>query len=93
MKLIIEFPAGSTIFIPSATLRHSNTAIGENETRSSFTQYTAGALFRWVDNGFKTDLQLKKIPAAFEAILELRKQEWVKALAMLPTMEQLVEVL
>ncbi|KAJ7727870.1 hypothetical protein B0H14DRAFT_3169419 [Mycena olivaceomarginata] len=46
---------GSSIFIPSAIVRHSNVPIQSHETRSSFTQYTAGGLFRWVRNGFMTD--------------------------------------
>jgi hypothetical protein len=29
--------------------------IRAHEHRCSFTQYTAGGLFRWVRNGFKTD--------------------------------------
>jgi hypothetical protein len=53
LKLVIEFPPGSTILIPSATLRHSNIAIQPGETRYSFTQYAAGALFRWVDQDFQ----------------------------------------
>ncbi|KAJ7234326.1 hypothetical protein B0H12DRAFT_989782, partial [Mycena haematopus] len=52
LKLIIRFPPGSTIFIPSAILRHSNTSIQPGETRFSFTQFTPAALFRWVYNGF-----------------------------------------
>ncbi|KAJ7200886.1 hypothetical protein GGX14DRAFT_571899 [Mycena pura] len=55
LRLVIRFPPGSTIFIPSAVVRHSNTAIQPHESRNSFTQYTAGGLFRWVDNGFMTD--------------------------------------
>ncbi|KAJ6448977.1 hypothetical protein C8R47DRAFT_926886, partial [Mycena vitilis] len=51
LRLVIRFPAGSTIFIPSALLRHSNVAIQQGETRYSFTQFTAGGLFRWVNNG------------------------------------------
>jgi hypothetical protein len=54
LQLVIEFPPGSTILIPSATFRHSNTAIQPGEKRYSFTQYTAGSLFRWVDHGFQT---------------------------------------
>lgn len=53
MHLIIEFPPGTTILIPSASIRHSNVAIQKGETRFSFTQYTAGGLFRWVDQGFQ----------------------------------------
>ncbi|KAJ7314861.1 hypothetical protein DFH08DRAFT_716294 [Mycena albidolilacea] len=55
LRLIIRFPPGSTILIPSALLRHSNIGIGLNERRYSFTQYSAAGLFRWVDNGFRTD--------------------------------------
>ena len=50
---IIEFPPGSHILIPSAVMRHGNTPIQPHEKRMGFTQYAAGALFRWVDNGFR----------------------------------------
>ncbi|KAJ3500803.1 hypothetical protein NLJ89_g9629 [Agrocybe chaxingu] len=53
-KLIIEFPPGLTILIPSALIHHSNTPIAEGETRYSFTQYASGGLFHWVDHGFQT---------------------------------------
>jgi hypothetical protein len=49
---IIEFPPGSHILIPSAVMRHANTAIQPHEKRMGFTQYAAGGLFRWVDSGF-----------------------------------------
>ena len=52
---MVRFPPGSTIFIPSALLRHSNTGIQRGERRSSFVQYTAGGLFRWVDNEFMSN--------------------------------------
>ncbi|KAJ7300390.1 hypothetical protein DFH08DRAFT_919276 [Mycena albidolilacea] len=55
LRLIIRFPPGSTILIPSALLRHSNIGMDSNERRYSFTQYSAAGLFRWVDNGFRTD--------------------------------------
>ncbi|KAJ7790476.1 hypothetical protein B0H14DRAFT_3501585 [Mycena olivaceomarginata] len=50
-----NFGPRASIFIPSAIVRHSNVPIQSHETRSSFTQYTAGGLFRWVRNGFMTD--------------------------------------
>lgn len=53
LKLVAEFPPGSTIMIPSSVIHHSNTRIQLNEVRYSFTQYSAGGLFRWVDLGFK----------------------------------------
>jgi hypothetical protein len=62
LKLLIEFPPGSTVLIPSATLIHANTPISKGETRFSFTQYCAGGLMRWVDYGFRTakDLMAEK---------------------------------
>ncbi|KAJ7432671.1 hypothetical protein B0H11DRAFT_1940164 [Mycena galericulata] len=54
-KLILEFPPGSTILIPSAAIFHSNIPIATGERRYSFTQYTAGGLFRWVEHGFQSE--------------------------------------
>ncbi|KAJ7862662.1 hypothetical protein B0H14DRAFT_2349430, partial [Mycena olivaceomarginata] len=53
--LIIRFPPGCSILIPSAVVTHSNTPIQAGEERFSIIQYSAGGLFRWVDNGFKSD--------------------------------------
>lgn len=71
-KLIIEFPPGSTILIPSAIIKHSNTKIFEGETRYSFTQFAAGGLFRWVDNKFQT-LATYRDSLTKEERLELEK--------------------
>lgn len=54
-KLILEFPPGTTILIPSAAIYHSNIPIASGERRYSFTQYTAGGLFRWVEHDYKTE--------------------------------------
>ncbi|KAJ7788209.1 hypothetical protein B0H14DRAFT_3577370 [Mycena olivaceomarginata] len=59
LKLIIRFPPGSTILIPSAIIWHSNSPVAVHEFRASFTQYTAGGLFRWIRNGFKTDSEFE----------------------------------
>lgn len=53
-KLVIEFPPRSTILLPSAIVSHSNLAIAKSESHYSFTQYTAGGLFHWVENNFQT---------------------------------------
>ena len=53
LKLVIEFPPGSTVLLPSAVIPHSNTPISKREQRASFTQYTAGGLIRWVEQGFQ----------------------------------------
>ncbi|KAJ7711681.1 hypothetical protein B0H16DRAFT_1744967 [Mycena metata] len=44
-KLILEFPPGTTILIPSGAVFHSNIGIGPNDRWYSFTQYTAGGIF------------------------------------------------
>lgn len=53
LSLVIQFPPGSTILVPSGTIRHGNVAIQANETRQSFTQYCPGGLLRWVAYGFQ----------------------------------------
>ncbi|PBK79757.1 hypothetical protein ARMGADRAFT_1040562 [Armillaria gallica] len=54
LKLVIDFPPSSTILIPSAILKHSNMTIMRGERRYSFTQYSVGGLFHWVDYGHQT---------------------------------------
>ncbi|KAF7328143.1 hypothetical protein MVEN_02571500 [Mycena venus] len=73
LGLVIRFPLGSTIMIPSALLRHSNVAIQQGERRYSFTQYTAGGLFRWVYNGNRSDKTV--IETATLEELKLREEE------------------
>lgn len=53
LKLIVEFPSGWTVILPSATLRHGNTRIQDGERRYSMTQYIPGSLFRWVRHKFR----------------------------------------
>ncbi|KAJ6448676.1 hypothetical protein C8R47DRAFT_1204880 [Mycena vitilis] len=51
----ISFSGIATILIPSAAVFHSKSPIAPHEHRYSFTQYTAGGLFRWVEHGFKSE--------------------------------------
>jgi hypothetical protein len=69
LRVVVEFPSGSTSLIPSATVGHGNTPLQPGETRCSLTQYAAGSLFRWVRYGFKTAKQLlrQKDGAALKA--------------------------
>lgn len=91
LGLVIRFPPGSTILLPSAILRHSNIAIGKDETRYSFTQYTAGGLFRWVEHGFQNEdsfaASLTPKQAQEEAVL--RGHRWEKGLGLFSTVEEL----
>ena len=52
LKLVVQFPVGSTVLIPSGCMEHGNTPIREGETRLSIAQYAAGGLLRWVAYGF-----------------------------------------
>ncbi|KAF9553014.1 hypothetical protein CPC08DRAFT_738039 [Agrocybe pediades] len=85
--LVIEFPAGSTILIPSAVIAHSNTTVAANETRYSFTQYSAGGLFRWVENGFRTSEVNQASLSAEQKVEEARKNamRWEIGISLLPT--------
>ncbi|KAJ7806508.1 hypothetical protein B0H13DRAFT_1929590 [Mycena leptocephala] len=75
LKLIIRFPPGSTILIPSAILRHSNTKIQQGEYRYSFTQFTPAGIFRWVYNGFRTDRDINESKQTTERVKERRRRE------------------
>ncbi|KJA21467.1 hypothetical protein HYPSUDRAFT_140647 [Hypholoma sublateritium FD-334 SS-4] len=55
LGLVLEFPPGCTILLPSAAIAHSNTPVAAHESRTSFAQFTAGGLFRWMAHGFQTD--------------------------------------
>ncbi|KAJ7202954.1 hypothetical protein B0H12DRAFT_1035810 [Mycena haematopus] len=86
LKLIIRFPPGPTIFIPSAILRHSNTSIQPHETRFSFTQFTPAALFHWVYNGFRTDKDVDSSPNTAPKDHERRRcnrtRRWLEGIKM-----------
>ncbi|KAJ7842916.1 hypothetical protein B0H13DRAFT_2239338 [Mycena leptocephala] len=77
-RLILEFPPGTTILIPSATLFHSNIPVSTSERRYSFTQYTAGGIFRWMRRGFRSEetylASLSKAAKAREG--NMGKERW-----------------
>ncbi|KDQ65187.1 hypothetical protein JAAARDRAFT_118799 [Jaapia argillacea MUCL 33604] len=90
MGLIIEFPPGSTIVVPSGTLLHGNTAIQPHECCYSFTQYAAGALFRWFDYGFRSSKKLsEEDPALFAEMEHHRLTRWAESLTMFSKLEEL----
>ncbi|KAJ7254621.1 hypothetical protein B0H12DRAFT_1016828 [Mycena haematopus] len=94
IDLVVEFPAGALILLPSATIAHSNVSVQANEERMSFTQFTAGALFRYVDNGFRTQDELaEKDPAEYQRLMEKKESRWEEGLAMFSKAEELLDVL
>ncbi|PBK92269.1 hypothetical protein ARMGADRAFT_1081048 [Armillaria gallica] len=82
LKLAIQFPPGSTIFIPSALFEHSNTIIQPGETRISFTQYSAAGLFQWIGNKGKTDREINEGDCTIEKVGVHRRKEtaWSRGL-------------
>lgn len=88
--LVIDFPAGSTILIPSSIIVHSNTAIKEGEKRYAVVQYVSGGLFRWVKNGYMTQHNAKGAPK--EGIEQQTPEErWAKAVQMFTNISELAE--
>ncbi|KAI9429108.1 hypothetical protein H4582DRAFT_2090056 [Lactarius indigo] len=89
--LVIEFPPGSTVLIPSALITHSNTPLQAGETRFCLIQYAAGGLFRWVENGFQT--QGDRLANASEeqrrAFLAKQNTRWSNAVGMFTTLDEL----
>lgn len=79
------------MLIPSAVLRHSNTAVQEGEKRFSFTQYTAGGLFRWVEHGFRSETSYKRdlSPSEKASEDERMKERWARGMATYFTIDEL----
>lgn len=94
LKKIVEFPPHATILLPSATVRHGNTPIGQSERRYSIAQYAAGGLFRWVAYGCKSERQLssskKRRKALKEAIDGMGDERWLKGISLYSTYGDLV---
>lgn len=91
LKLLLEFPAGSCVCLPSAIITHSNIPTGEGDTRASFTQYCSGEVFRYIENGFSTDAMLKaQDPLLYAINREKRKTRLMKGYEMFSTIEELL---
>ncbi|KAJ7851883.1 hypothetical protein B0H13DRAFT_2207019 [Mycena leptocephala] len=86
LRMIIRFLPGSTILLPSAILRHSNTRICAHEMCFSFTQFTPAGLFRWVYNGYRTDKDIAKSASTSKEQHGQRRQDraerWAEGMKM-----------
>ncbi|KAL7278386.1 LOW QUALITY PROTEIN: hypothetical protein ACG7TL_008366 [Trametes sanguinea] len=83
LELIVEFPPGATVLIPSALIRHSNTPVQSWEKRYSMTQYSAGGLFHWIECGFRSQ---KAFDAAGYKHRVTGLERWAEGLARLSTL-------
>lgn len=92
LGILIEFPAGACICLPSALITHSNIPTATNESRMSFTQYCGGEIFRHIENGFRTDKDLKKKdPAILLYRKEIRKRRIEDGYNMFSKIEDLMQ--
>ena len=88
----MEFPTATTAFILSASCTHSNTPVQEGDQRISMTQYAAGPLFRYVENGFMTEAALRKVdPKKWAENEALKEDAWLRALHRIPTVSSMIE--
>ncbi|EIM79862.1 uncharacterized protein STEHIDRAFT_69037, partial [Stereum hirsutum FP-91666 SS1] len=85
-KLVVEFPPGCAILIPSAAVAHGNIAVRPWEIRKSFTQYCPGGLMRWFRYGCRTEENFEKQDyAGWKAMKASAEQRWVEACSMFST--------
>lgn len=90
--IILEFPAGACVCLPSALVTHSNIPTNTNEIRMSFTQYCSGEIFRHIENGFTTDRRLgESDPAILLFRKEVRRTRAEEGLQMFSTVEDLMK--
>ncbi|KAJ3871873.1 hypothetical protein F5051DRAFT_340233, partial [Lentinula edodes] len=92
LELVIDFPHAATILIPSAVITHSNTPVAEGDIRTSFTQFTAGPIFRWVENGCMTEKELHiQYPDWWARMVEDKHTVIACRIQLFLTMEELLE--
>ncbi|KAF8208625.1 hypothetical protein K438DRAFT_1573939, partial [Mycena galopus ATCC 62051] len=93
LKMVVEFPAGALILIPSVTIAHSNIPVQDGDKRISFTQFSAGGLFRYVDYGCRTAKELaEEDPAEHARQMVLRDTRWEEGLSYFSTVDELLDV-
>ncbi|KAJ7770255.1 hypothetical protein DFH07DRAFT_768771 [Mycena maculata] len=91
LKLVMEFPHGVLILIPSATITHSNVPVQAGDKQLSFTQFTPGGIFRYVDNGCQTIEELaEKDPNKYDQVMALKAACWETGLSLMSTLDELL---
>jgi hypothetical protein len=88
LRMVVEFPPGTTIFIPSAVVCHFNTRVQPHEKRYSFTLFSAGGLFRWVEHGFQLEKVYQKTLDAVRGARE-NAQKWATGLSLFSSIDAL----
>ncbi|KAG6808440.1 hypothetical protein H0H92_004110 [Tricholoma furcatifolium] len=91
LGIALEHPPWRTIYILSSPIEHSNVSIGPGETRYSTTQYTAGALFRFVERGMRGAAEFVATSSKedLEASALRDAKRWQFGLSLFSTLEEL----
>jgi hypothetical protein len=93
LKLIIQFPHGYTVLIPSTTITHSNIPVADGDVRVSITQYCSGNIFHYVENGFHTDNSLcKEDKLRYNKMHGLKDEIWKMSLGLLFTLSTIKDL-
>ncbi|KAJ4493144.1 hypothetical protein C8J55DRAFT_418413, partial [Lentinula edodes] len=91
LKLVVDFPHTATILLPSAAITHSNTPVAYGDVRTSFTQYAAGAIFCWVENGCRTEEVFEKAdPKGHTKMQGDKSTAYIRRLENLSTVDELL---
>ena len=80
LQLMIEFPPGAVILLPSTILRHLNIAMC-----MSFTQFSPGGLWHWIECGYQTQEEFLHGGSQFAVD---GTQHWTEGLATLTHLEE-----
>ncbi|TFY79881.1 hypothetical protein EWM64_g4135 [Hericium alpestre] len=84
LGLVVRYPRHSLMHVPSAAIGHGNTVLAPGDIRASFTLYTKGSLFRWVEYGLQLEDKLKtEEPIRYQEIWKERPQRWEFGLGLL----------
>ena len=89
LGLVVEFPVGASVLLPSALIAHGNTRIGSGEYRASITSYTAGGNVRWRDQKYKTQGAMSK--AELDEYNAALTSNWREAIKRISKIDEIAE--
>jgi hypothetical protein len=90
MKVVFEMMEGDLLLFQSACITHENIPIGEGEDRMSITCYTAGYLFSYRDQGFRTLADCDGDEELMGRIREYDREIWIKGWEKYSTLSSLM---
>lgn len=93
LKLVVRFPPGNLILLPSALVKHGNISVYQGGKRSAFVLFSAAGLFRWVLNGMMSDAEFKESASAedLKAWQEFRASQAQRNTERFPLWDDLVK--